>query len=135
EAEGLESSETEEGHEMFGVCEEGEYDDEALDSVQEEAEAEGEGLEGARAEHRAAAGTAGYQQAQRADRRSDRRGGRRPGRRPMRGRRHHEPRRLPAVSDLLKERQEILGQNAKKAIAKKGARLTSDNAPPARVLV
>src|SRR5262249_62288800 len=112
EAEGLESSETEEGHEMFGVCEEGEYDDEALDAVQEEAEAEGEGLEGARAEHRAAAGTAGYQQAQRADRRSDRRGGRRPGRRPMRGRRHREPRRVAAVDHLVERGPDAHRQEA-----------------------
>src|SRR5262249_46740527 len=135
EAEGLGSSETEEGHEMFCVGEGGEDDDEGLDAGQEEAEAEGEGLEGARAEHRAAAGTAGYQQAQRADRRSDRRGGRRPGRRPMRGRRHHEPRRLPAISDLLKEGQEILVQIAKEPIAKKGARITSHIALPGRFLV
>src|SRR5215472_10197935 len=73
EAEGLEASETEEGREMFGVGEEGEDDDEALEAVQAEAEAEaaGGGLEGARAEHRAAAGTAGYQQTQPSDRRGD----------------------------------------------------------------
>jgi len=61
EAEGLEASETEEGREMFGAGEEGEDDDEALEAVQAEAEAEaaGVGLEGARAEHRAVAGTAG----------------------------------------------------------------------------
>jgi Rne/Rng family ribonuclease len=137
EAEGLEASETEEGREMFGVGEEREDDDEALEAVQAEAEAEaaGEGLEGARAEHRAAAGTAGYQQAQRSDRRGDRRGGRRPGRRPMRGRRYHEPRRLPAISDLLKEGQEILVQIAKEPIAKKGARITSHIALPGRFLV
>ena len=135
EAEGLESSETEDGRELFGDGEEGEDDDEALDAVQEEAEAEGEGVEGARAEHRAAAGTAGYQQAQRSERRGDRRGGRRPGRRPMRGRRHHEPRRLPAISDLLKEGQEILVQIAKEPIAKKGARITSHIALPGRYLV
>src|SRR5262249_9736228 len=139
EAEGLEASETEGGHEIFGVGEEGEDDDEALEAVQDEAEAEaaaaGEGLEGARAEHRATAGTAGYQQPQRSDRRGDRRGGRRPGRRPMRGRRHHEPRRLPAISDLLKEGQEILVQIAKEPIAKKGARITSHIARPGRFLV
>jgi Rne/Rng family ribonuclease len=137
EAEGLESSETEDGHELFGVGEESEDDDEALEAVQDEAEAaaSGEGLEGARAEHRAAAGTAGYQQAQRSERRSDRRGGRRPGRRPMRGRRHYEPRRLPAISDLLKEGQEILVQIAKEPIAKKGARITSHIALPGRYLV
>src|SRR5262249_47623838 len=134
EAEGLESSGTEDAHD-FGVAEEGEDDDEVLDAVQEEAEAEGEGLEGARAEQRAAAGTAGYQQAQRADRRSDRRGGRRPGRSPMRGRRHYEPRRLPAISDLLKEGQEIMVQIAKEPIAKKGARITSHIALPGRFLV
>src|SRR5262249_40211399 len=112
EAEGLEDSETEEGRERVGVGEGGGEGEEDLEAVQAEAEAEaaGEGLEGARAEHRAAAGTAGYQQTQRSDRRGERRGGRRPGRRPMRGRRHYEPRRLPAISDLLKEGQEILVQ-------------------------
>ena len=133
EAEGLEPSEEgEEGHELFGLSEE---EDEALEAVQEEAEAESGGLEGARAEHRSAAGTAGYQQTQRSERRGDRRGGRRPGRRPMRGRRHHEPRRLPAISDLLKEGQEILVQIAKEPIAKKGARITSHIALPGRFLV
>jgi ribonuclease E len=95
-------------------------------------------LEGARAEHRAAAGTAGYQQAQRTERRpSDRRGGRRPppGRRGIRGRRFQAPRRLPAISDLLKEGQEILVQIAKEPIAKKGARITSHIALPGRFLV
>jgi ribonuclease G len=108
----------------------------------EEAEAEGgahnedEDLEGARAEHRAA-GTAGYQQSQRSARRTGDRPGRRSGgRRPMRGgRRHHPPRRLPAISDLLKEGQEILVQIAKEPIAKKGARITSHIALPGRFVV
>jgi Rne/Rng family ribonuclease len=92
-------------------------------------------LEGARAEHRAA-GTAGYQQPQRSDRRpGDRRGGRRPGRRNMRGRRYQAPRQMPAISDLLKEGQEILVQIAKEPIAKKGARITSHIALPGRFLV
>ena len=94
-----------------------------------------ETLEGARAEHRAAAGTAGYQQPQRSGRRpADRRAGRHSGRR-MRGRRHQAPRQLPAISDLLKEGQEILVQIAKEPIAKKGARITSHIALPGRFLV
>jgi Rne/Rng family ribonuclease len=110
----------------------GEDDDADEGSDEEQSEEE---LEGARAEHRAAAGTAGYQQPQRSDRRTpDRRGGRRTGRR-MRGRRFQAPRQLPAISDLLKEGQEILVQIAKEPIAKKGARITSHIALPGRFLV
>jgi len=132
EAEGLEPSEEgEEGREMFSLSEE---EDDALEAVQEQAETED--MEGARAEHRSPAGTAAFQRTQRSDRRGDdRRGGRRPGRRPMRGRRYQEPRRLPAISDLLKEGQEILVQIAKEPIAKKGARITSHIALPGRFLV
>jgi ribonuclease G len=53
----------------------------------------------------------------------------------MRGRRHHPPRKLPAISDLLKEGQEILVQIAKEPIAKKGARITSHIALPGRYVV
>jgi ribonuclease G len=119
-----------------------EEEEESVHGMEGESEgssAESEDLEGARAEHRAAAGNAGYQQTQRADRRpSDRRGGRRNppgGRRGMRGRRFQAPRRLPAISDLLKEGQEILVQIAKEPIAKKGARITSHIALPGRFLV
>ncbi len=42
---------------------------------------------------------------------------------------------LPAISDLLKEGQEILVQIAKEPIAKKGARITSHIALPGRYLV
>ena len=41
----------------------------------------------------------------------------------------------PAISDLLKEGQEILVQIAKEPIAKKGARITSHIALPGRFLV
>jgi len=54
----------------------------------------------------------------------------------MRGRpRHQSARNLPAISDLLKEGQEILVQIAKEPIAKKGARITSHIALPGRYLV
>ena len=54
----------------------------------------------------------------------------------MRGRpRHQSSRTLPAISDLLKEGQEILVQIAKEPIAKKGARITSHIALPGRYLV
>jgi ribonuclease G len=53
----------------------------------------------------------------------------------MRGRRHHPPRRMPVISDLLKEGQEILVQIAKEPIAKKGARITSHIALPGRFVV
>ncbi|HET6934202.1 MAG TPA: Rne/Rng family ribonuclease [Candidatus Angelobacter sp.] len=113
--------------------EQGEEFDEA--EVEELAESE-EDVEGARAEHRAGTGTAGYQQPRPERRGPGRRGDRRPGRR-MRGRRgHHVPQRqLPAISDLLKEGQEIVVQIAKEPIAKKGARITSHIALPGRFLV
>ena len=54
----------------------------------------------------------------------------------MRGRpRHQSARQMPAISDLLKEGQEILVQIAKEPIAKKGARITSHIALPGRYLV
>ncbi len=129
EAEGLEPEELEEVEEALGLADEG-------PEGGEEGEEEAEELEGASAEQRAPA-TAGYQQ--RTERRpQDRRGGRRgpPGRRPMRGRpRHQSSRQMPAISDLLKEGQEILVQIAKEPIAKKGARITSHIALPGRYLV
>jgi ribonuclease G len=59
------------------------------------------------------------------------RGGRGGGRRPAR----HERSPQPAITDLLKEGQEILVQIAKEPIAKKGARITSHIALPGRFLV
>jgi ribonuclease G len=55
------------------------------------------------------------------------RGGRRPAR--------HERSQPPAITDLLKEGQEVLVQIAKEPIAKKGARITSHIALPGRFLV
>jgi ribonuclease G len=129
EVEGLEPEEIEQVEEAFGLAEE----EDAEES--EESEEETEDLEGASAEQRAPA-AAGYQQ--RTERRpSERRGGRRgPGGRRMRGRpRHQSSRQMPAISDLLKEGQEILVQIAKEPIAKKGARITSHIALPGRYLV
>src|SRR5262249_37250399 len=114
EAEGLDPDEVEEVEEAFGLTEEA-GDDENGEDIEEEAE----DPEEASAEHRAPA-AAGYQQ--RSERRPhDRRGGRRgPGGRRMRGRpRHQSSRQMPAISDLLKEGQEILVQIAKEPIAKK----------------
>jgi len=129
EAEGLEPEELEAVEDAFGLEEE---EDGESDEVDEATQAD---LEEGSAEHRAPA-TAGYQQ--RTERRpQDRRGGRRgaPGRR-MRGRpRHQQARQMPAISDLLKEGQEILVQIAKEPIAKKGARITSHIALPGRYLV
>jgi ribonuclease G len=129
EAEGLDPDELEEVEEAFGL---GEEEAEGGDVGIEEATQED--LEDGSAEHHAPAAT-GYQQ--RTDRRSpDRRGGRRGGRRPMRGKpRHQSARQMPAISDLLKEGQEILVQIAKEPIAKKGARITSHIALPGRYLV
>jgi ribonuclease G len=66
-------------------------------------------------------------------RRDDRGGGRRPqhghgGARPA-------PRRMPLISDLLKQGQEIIVQIAKEPLGKKGARITSHVALPGRFLV
>jgi ribonuclease G len=134
----------------------GRYEAEALETHEEEEEADGqsmfddegpeenghelelaeeatEELEGTHAEASASGATAGYQQ--RPERRSSDRRNRRLGRR-MRGRpRFHVQRQLPAISDLLKEGQEILVQIAKEPIAKKGARITSHIALPGRFLV
>ena len=135
EPEGVEADEDGESPaDVYGLTEEDELDTGEEDQHPSE-EAESEEMEGARAEHRSGGGTAPYQQ-QRQDRRGpDRRGGRRPGRR-MRGRpRHFGQRQLPAISDLLKEGQEILVQIAKEPIAKKGARITSHIALPGRYLV
>ncbi len=91
-----------------------------------------EGAEG-RAEVRAAAGTAGYQQ-RTARFERDRRGrGRRGGRR-LRQRRDVQ-RQHVMISDILKEGQEVLIQIAKEPIGKKGARITSHIALPGRFLV
>ena len=130
EAEGLDSDEMEEVEEAFGREE-----DDAENGDVEIEEATQEDLEDGSAEQRAPA-AAGYQQ--RTERKPhDRRGGRRGGgRRPMRGRpRHQSARQMPAISDLLKEGQEILVQIAKEPIAKKGARITSHIALPGRYLV
>jgi ribonuclease G len=130
EAEGLDPDELEEVEDVFGHAE-----DEAEGSDEENGE-HAEEVEGASAENGAPAAT-GYRQ--RTDRRpQDRRGGRRRGQggRPMRGRpRHQSARQMPAISDLLKEGQEILVQIAKEPIAKKGARITSHIALPGRYLV
>ena len=129
EAEGLDPDELEEVEDAFG---QGEEDAEGGDEEQGD---HAEEIEGASAEHGVPVAS-GYQQ--RTDRRPhDRRGGRRgSGRRPMRGKpRHQSARQMPAISDLLKEGQEILVQIAKEPIAKKGARITSHIALPGRYLV
>jgi Rne/Rng family ribonuclease len=69
--------------------------------------------------------------AQRSERRPPAPRGGRGGRRPAR----HERPPQPAITDLLKEGQEILVQIAKEPIAKKGARITSHIALPGRFLV
>ena len=130
EAEGLDPEELEEVEEAFGREE-----DETENGDVEIEEATQEDLEDGSAEQRAPA-TAGYQQ--RTERRpQDRRGGRRAqSSLPMRGRpRHQSARQMPAISDLLKQGQEILVQIAKEPIAKKGARITSHIALPGRFLV
>jgi Rne/Rng family ribonuclease len=94
-----------------------------------------------RAELRAPAGTAGFQQKTERGRYERGRGGRkgRNQRRPMRsggGPRRNVPRGpMPQINDLLKEGQEILVQIAKEPMAKKGARITSHIALPGRFLV
>ena len=100
--------------------------------------AEEEEPENGHAELRAPTGTAGYQQrTERTERPGyDRRGDRR--RRGFRGRgprTRQQARAVPAISDLLKEGQEVLIQIAKEPIGKKGARITSHIALPGRFLV
>ncbi len=113
-----------------------------LEEAQEEAEAllaaeaRGNGTIDARAEVRAPAATAGYQQrAQRPAYDRRRGGGRRPAGRRFRSRREFQTQSMPLISDLLKEGQEILVQIAKEPIGKKGARITSHIALPGRFLV
>jgi Rne/Rng family ribonuclease len=131
EVEGLDQDELEEVEDAFATAEED------SEGALEEGETDTEESEDADAgaEHRAPE-NAGYQQ-RGGRKQQDRRGGRRgaPARR-MRGRpRHQQTRQLPAISDLLKEGQEILVQIAKEPIAKKGARITSHIALPGRYLV
>jgi ribonuclease G len=71
------------------------------------------------------------QEAPRSERRPPAPRGGRGGRRPAR----HERAPQPAITDLLKEGQEIMVQIAKEPIAKKGARITSHIALPGRFLV
>jgi len=133
EAEGLEAGEEEEYDDEDASGNRHEQADEVNQEGDElEVAEESVNLEGGRAEARGPSATAPYQQ--RTQRGPDRRN-RRMGRR-MRGRpRFHAPRQLPAISDLLKEGQEILVQIAKEPIAKKGARITSHIALPGRYLV
>ncbi|HEY2394051.1 MAG TPA: Rne/Rng family ribonuclease [Candidatus Angelobacter sp.] len=127
EAEGLEPDEMEDGEESFGAEEDLEGEEEGLE---ESEDTEGSG------EQRAPAAAGSHQRTDRS-RPQDRRGGRRggPQGRRMRGRPRQQARQMPAISDLLKEGQEILVQIAKEPIAKKGARITSHIALPGRYLV
>jgi ribonuclease G len=130
EADGLDPDELEEVEDAFG---QGEEDAEGGD---EEHSDHAEEMEGASGENGVPATSGQHQRTER--RPQDRRGGRRKGQggRPMRGRpRHQSARQMPAISDLLKEGQEILVQIAKEPIAKKGARITSHIALPGRYLV
>ncbi len=121
------------GDEFIEAVEQGEgehFDEENGEALEYEAEEEGTAD---RAELRAPAGTAGYQQrSQRVP--FERRGrGRRGGRRM---RQFRQPQRQQVmISDILKEGQEIVVQIAKEPIGKKGARITSHIALPGRFLV
>ncbi|MGA2904497.1 MAG: ribonuclease E/G, partial [Candidatus Korobacteraceae bacterium] len=93
-----------------------------------------------RAELRASAPTAGYQQRSAERPVPERRGGYRDrGRRGGSRRNNLRPRagyrNQPLITDLLKEGQEVLIQIAKEPIGKKGARITSHIALPGRFLV
>jgi Rne/Rng family ribonuclease len=105
-------------------------DDEGEEDEEEEADG--------RAELRAPAATAAYQQRQAERPGYDRRGqrGRRGNSRRNNVRtRPHSNRQQPLITDLLKEGQEVLIQIAKEPIGKKGARITSHIALPGRFLV
>ena len=118
----------ERGEKLYAAEEE--EDEEANSEEEEVAE---------RAELRATAPTAGYQQRTqrsgyergRGYRDRGRRGGGRRGLRPRNGGNRHQP----LITDLLKEGQEVLIQIAKEPIGKKGARITSHIALPGRFLV
>jgi ribonuclease E len=124
----LDPDEQEEVEDAFGA-------EEDLEGGDEEGGEESEDADGA-GEQRPAAAAGGHQRTDRS-RPQDRRGGRRggPQGRRMRGRPRQQARQMPAISDLLKEGQEILVQIAKEPIAKKGARITSHIALPGRYLV
>jgi Rne/Rng family ribonuclease len=124
----LDSDEQEEVEDAFGA-------EEDLEGGEEESGEESEDADGA-GEQRAPAAPGSQQRPDRG-RPQDRRGGRRggPQGRRMRGRPRQQARQMPAISDLLKEGQEILVQIAKEPIAKKGARITSHIALPGRYLV
>jgi ribonuclease E len=106
-------------------------------SAEEDSEGQGDDEEFAdRAEVRAPAATAGFQQRQERSTPADRRGGRRRfQKRRVHARRNIQRASLPTISELLKEGQEVLVQIAKEPIAKKGARITSHIALPGRFLV
>jgi len=139
ETEEAESFVAENGHESAEQLEASDAEDVSYEDQEGEEEVEGEEgeeIEGnGRAELRAPAGTAPFQQrTERTERVPDRfRRGRRG--RPMRGRRNVQRESQPTISELLKEGQEILVQIAKEPIAKKGARITSHIALPGRFLV
>ena len=128
--------------EQSEAIEEYDEDEENGEEVEYEAAEGGEGVEGgesqedtaARAELRAPAGTAGYQQRTQRPPYERRGRGRRGGRRSMRQARPMQ-RQQVMISDMLKEGQEIVVQIAKEPIGKKGARITSHIALPGRFLV
>src|SRR5207248_1837843 len=127
------------GHDLSEQAEVADSEDANYQSADEQAsedsESEDPTAEG-RAELRAPANTASFQQRVERPERSQQdrfRRGRRG--RPMRGRRNIQRESQPTISDLLKEGQEILVQIAKEPMAKKGARITSHIALPGRFLV
>ncbi len=135
--------------EIVAAEERGEHIYAEADADEDEEEDEGEGEEeeaNDRAEVRATAPTAGYQQRQpnrpgyerrggRFDRNNRRGGGGGGGRRNNMRSRPNNHRNQPLITDLLKEGQEVLIQIAKEPIGKKGARITSHIALPGRFLV
>ncbi|HEX7960560.1 MAG TPA: Rne/Rng family ribonuclease [Terriglobales bacterium] len=105
-------------------------------SAEEDSEDQGDDEEFAdRAEVRAPAATAGFQQRQERSGPAERRGRRRFQKRRVHARRNIQRASMPTISELLKEGQEVLVQIAKEPIAKKGARITSHIALPGRFLV
>ncbi|MBZ5627524.1 MAG: Rne/Rng family ribonuclease [Acidobacteriia bacterium] len=133
------------GEELTEAVEEAESEGEAVEGYEGEeggeemeyeagAAPEGEEETAGRAELRAPAGTAGYQQRTQPRPPFERRGrGRRGGRRIRQSRPMQSQQVM--ISDMLKEGQEIVVQIAKEPIGKKGARITSHIALPGRFLV
>jgi ribonuclease G len=109
--------------------------DEDIDAYETEVQGTDEIDETSEGEAEGAPARTGQPSERRPRRSGDRRFGRGSQRGGPRGRKNTQATNLPAISELLKQGQEILVQIAKEPIARKGARITSHIALPGRYLV